>query len=209
MAFDWIAGTALVVGIGSLALTWQSTRAARRSIDTSIEIYEKQKQDELITEKNKNENELNALKVMIYHDVKSNLNKLLNIMDFCQSVWSMELIDYKYNDIASEPFTEYRTRNNGAGMILFSQHSDVVIDRYLLDVARIDGNLANKLIELKRTIDHFNSAFIVGLQTILKANADNEKVFIYTTNAKCILKGYEDKCIDIANCCILDKYNVN
>ncbi|MDF5911275.1 hypothetical protein P4W15_04750 [Morganella morganii] len=46
MAFDWIAGTALVVGIGSLALTWQSTRAAKRSIDTSIEIYEKQKRDE-------------------------------------------------------------------------------------------------------------------------------------------------------------------
>lgn len=46
MAFDWIAGTALVVGVGSLILTWQSTRSAKRAIDTSIELYERQKQDE-------------------------------------------------------------------------------------------------------------------------------------------------------------------
>ncbi|ENG7679373.1 hypothetical protein [Providencia stuartii] len=46
MAFDWVAGTALVVGIGSLILTWQSTRSAKRAIDTSIELYERQKQDE-------------------------------------------------------------------------------------------------------------------------------------------------------------------
>ena len=46
MDSDWIAGTALVVGIGSLILTWQSTRSAKRAIDTSIELYEKQKQDD-------------------------------------------------------------------------------------------------------------------------------------------------------------------
>ncbi|MEY1276737.1 hypothetical protein AB7080_12235 [Providencia rettgeri] len=46
MAFDWIAGTALAVGMGSLYLTYQSTKAAKRAIDTSIELYEKQKQDE-------------------------------------------------------------------------------------------------------------------------------------------------------------------
>ncbi|HCT1398650.1 TPA: hypothetical protein OTO79_001858, partial [Morganella morganii] len=46
---DWalvVAIIAVIVGVGSLALTWQSTRAAKRSIDTSIEIYEKQKRDE-------------------------------------------------------------------------------------------------------------------------------------------------------------------
>lgn len=47
---DWVAGTALAVGVGSLALTWQSTRAAKRAIDTSIDIYEKQKKDNFYKE---------------------------------------------------------------------------------------------------------------------------------------------------------------
>lgn len=187
----------------STRIAEESLQAAQKSIDTSIELYEKQKTDELMAEKNKNENELNALKVMIYNDVKSNLNKLLNIIDFCQSTWSMELINYKYNDAASEPFSEYKVRNGKDGMILFSQHSDVVIDRYLLNVARIDGNLANKLIQLKSTIDHFNSAFIVGLKTMLKANASNEEVLGFTIKAKFILEGYERECIDVTNYCIL------
>ncbi|MBI6216170.1 hypothetical protein ACNARK_11935 [Proteus sp. DFP240708] len=58
MAFDWIAGTALVVGIGSLYLTWQSTKAAKRAIDTSIEIYNKQKVD---NDKQKEDERLNAI----------------------------------------------------------------------------------------------------------------------------------------------------
>ncbi|ARX34530.1 TPA: hypothetical protein O4G03_001586 [Proteus mirabilis] len=58
MAFDWIAGTALVVGMGSLYLTWQSTKAAKRAIDTSIEIYNKQKVD---NDKQKEDERLNAI----------------------------------------------------------------------------------------------------------------------------------------------------
>ncbi|WP_340619097.1 hypothetical protein [Xenorhabdus entomophaga] len=47
---DWgliVAVIAVVIGMGSLYLTWHSTKSAKKSIDTSINIYERQKEDEV------------------------------------------------------------------------------------------------------------------------------------------------------------------
>ncbi|SQI38089.1 Uncharacterised protein [Providencia alcalifaciens] len=80
MDFDWISATALVVGIGSLCLTYKSTTSAKRAIDTSISLYEKQKKDYEKKQEEENKRKLDAIKIIIMEDIKSNYFLFINIL---------------------------------------------------------------------------------------------------------------------------------
>lgn len=192
----------------STRIAEESLQAAQKSIDTSIELYEKQKADELMMEENKNQNEINALKVLIYEEVRVNLDKLINTKKFCLGAWEMKLDNVNYNNLASEPFAEYSTKNGDKNWILFGPHSDSIINRYLLDASRLDDKLIRKLIALKYSINHFNNAFIRSLHKMIETNPSVDELSDFVLTSKFFILRYESECIDLMNYCSM-KYNVN
>lgn len=86
MAIDWIAGTALMVGAGSLYLTYQSTKSAKKAIDTSIELYEKQKKDDNEKIKAINEKKLIAKIKIIENEIVSCYMEYMMFFNVCTAI---------------------------------------------------------------------------------------------------------------------------
>lgn len=143
MAFDWIAGTALVVGIGSLALTWQSTRAAKRAIDTSIEIYEKQKQDNF-------DNERKRLELLKNH-IRNKLFSIKNSIDNLEIRLDVFMEYKEKGNVLERVFTDDKSVlfvckfNNQSELTLTFNYFDFAISDFKLDLIKLDssGELAN------------------------------------------------------------------
>lgn len=93
MVFDWIAGTALVVGMGSLYLTYQSTKSAKIAIDTSIELYEKQKRDDDERRKKEDLNEIKAIRNIASTEAYSLLQHIKFISNLSIIMATAEKID--------------------------------------------------------------------------------------------------------------------
>ncbi|EPL0283647.1 TPA: hypothetical protein OUB26_001010 [Proteus mirabilis] len=122
MAFDWIAGTALAVGMGSLYLTWQSTKAAKKAIDVSIDLHHEQK----IYEEEKNKEEIKR-KVSALQNVIAN-----TIVPLCQQTSSLCDMYYflnKNNDILSVSFHE--RKKLPAIEFKYKEHNEVFKKRFI------------------------------------------------------------------------------
>lgn len=149
MAFDWIAGTALVVGIGSLALTWQSTKSAKKAIDTSIEIYEKQKEDSITEKKSFDDEKLNSIKIVIMYEITKIYLNYRRIMT------SFEIIK-KHDDfiILSELIasSEVLITTEHGDESSFNMNIPQICNDFLLlyDITMLDKKLALKLMGTDR-----------------------------------------------------------
>ncbi|MBI6191811.1 hypothetical protein [Providencia rettgeri] len=145
MSFDWVAGTALVVGIGSLYLTYQSTKSAKKSIDTSIHLYEKQKKDDERKKEKENVDKLNAIKVMLREEIKDNYFLFVNVYKVMCSVAknpTLMVMTEKFND---DCLVELPDGTNA----IFKSHQYDNINRYLFDVLILDKEISKVMIELK------------------------------------------------------------
>lgn len=149
MAFDWIAGTALVVGIGSLALTWQSTRAAKRSIDTSIEIYEKQKRDE----EERRKKIITGYKNLIAKEIYDNIQwyeqgiKLFNIIKTGKSV--------SVANTFGKTHIKFNHDGKEDGIIPFKFHLKYT-DSLLSEISTLDTELFLEILSLKNKLIYCN-----------------------------------------------------
>lgn len=201
MDFDWIAGTALVVGIGSLILTWQSTRSAKRAIDTSIELYEKQKQDAEQAEKVSKKNQMQSLCFLIENEVSGNIIQMSKLIEFCEFVWNKELVAFDYNDLGSEPFVEYSIKNGDKGGFIFTKHSYQVIDKYLLEVSKIDSKLIADLLKLRFTIEHYNNKFLISLPNFIQAKPTVDELSKYIIDSKYFITEYQKQSMGVMKYC--------
>lgn len=122
MAFDWIAGTALVVGMGSLYLTWQSTKAAKKAIDVSIDLHNKQKIYEKEKDKEEIKRKVSALQNII-------VNTIVPLCQQSSSLCDMYYFINKYNDILSVSFHE--RKKLPAIEFEYKEHDEVLKKRFI------------------------------------------------------------------------------
>lgn len=202
MAFDWVAGTALVVGVGSLYLTYQSTKSAKRAIETSIELYEKQKKDDEIRVIKENNNEINALKTIIYEEVKNNYSNFRFVDDFIKITLEDKLIKFAYKTMVNKPYIDYSTTNEESILVPLKIHSTKVMDNYLLDASRLDEELITLLIETRRLTDNYNEAFLLGFNDFLSKNPSAIAVKIYLKETKGFHESYKDSCLATLRYCL-------
>lgn len=120
MAFDWIAGTALVVGVGSLYLTYQSTKSAKRAIETSIELYEKQKKDDEERKKIENINEIRAIKNIACTESFALLQHVKFLHELSVTAVKADYIDKKSTQ-----------ESNYNGVFLIDKNKDVIESSYV------------------------------------------------------------------------------
>lgn len=201
MAFDWIAGTALVVGMGSLYLTYQSTKSAKRAIDTSIELYEKQKQDAAHAEEISKKKQLQSLCYLIQNEVSSNIIHMSKIVTFCNIAWNEKLLNFNYNNLGSEPFLQYETENDIKDGFIFIKHSSKIIDKYLLEISKIDSELINELLKLRYTIEHYNDKFLISLQSFIKVNPPISDLITYLNDSKVFITEYQRQSMGVLEYC--------
>ncbi|MGJ7330294.1 hypothetical protein [Morganella morganii] len=149
MAIDWIAGTALVVGIGSLALTWQSTRSAKKSIDTSIQIYEKQKQDE----ENRKKEIISGYKNLISKEIYCNrqwYEQWMKLFDAINSDGSVKIVN-----VLGKSHIEFIIDGKVDGIIPFKFHVNYT-DSIISEIATLDTELFFEILSLKNEINFLN-----------------------------------------------------
>ncbi|ATG17146.1 hypothetical protein CO695_12890 [Providencia alcalifaciens] len=150
MDFDWISATALVVGIGSLCLTYKSTTSAKRAIDTSISLYEKQKKDYEKKQEEENKRKLDAIKIIIMEDIKSNYFLFINILKIIKTI--SDGIDVK---LSSCKFSEYQLINMNLidsgnihqAVYKKSNYSDS--QKYLFELIQLDFDISKVFLEMK------------------------------------------------------------
>ncbi|HIH4846407.1 TPA: hypothetical protein ACYSAQ_000614 [Morganella morganii] len=208
---DWalvVAIIAVIVGVGSLVLTWQSTMAAKRAIDTSVDIYEKQKKDSIIEKKSFDDKKLEAIKIVIAYEITIMYLNHIKIMS------SFEII--KKND----NFIVYPGLRTSSDVIIDAQgdgnssfNTDIPkISCYfslLYDIKMLDELLALEIMGMNRATIEINNTLKI-LNFIVNNNTDNNekrkqiKEFVNNFNNNFInydnrLKDLWDKCITTAS----------
>ncbi|EQB9153983.1 hypothetical protein ACYYHG_000093 [Morganella morganii] len=185
----------------SVRIAEQSLEAAKNSIYTSIEIYEKQKKDDAFNEKIKLQNRSMSLHYLIRNEVSANYIRLHKVVNFCKRVWSNDVINFEYNDLAHFPFANYTFSDGESDGFMFEEQSYSIIDKYLLDVADVDAQLISKLIGLRYSIEHFNNSFISGLKLIVKNNCAIEDLYEYVNDSKKFITSFEKLTLDTMDYC--------
>lgn len=149
---DWalvVAIIAVIVGVGSLALTWQSTRAAKRSIDTSIELYEKQKKDDNEKIKAINEKKLIAKIKIIENEIVSCYMEYMIFFNLCTAIKTRDSFSVtigNYSNFTGVAIDAEKT-DSVSGLIQPSKldfTNDFINELYLLD-----EKLAGDIVSLK------------------------------------------------------------
>ncbi len=149
MTFDWVAGTALVVGIGSLILTWQSTRSAKRAIDTSIELYERQKQDDSEKIKAINEKKLTAKIKIIESEIVSCYMEYMMFFNVCTAIKNRDSFSLMIGNYANFMGISIDTENsNNVKGLIQPPELDLTND-FINELYFLDEELAGSVVSLK------------------------------------------------------------
>ncbi|EPI5311202.1 hypothetical protein ACS638_000450 [Proteus mirabilis] len=168
MAFDWIAGTALIVGMGSLYLTYQSTKSAKRAIDTSIELYEKQKQDDGEKIKAINEKKLIAKIKIIENEIVRCYLEYMMFFNVCSAIKTRDSFSVtigNYSNFTGVAIDAEKT-DSVSGLIQPSKldfTNDFINELYLLD-----EKLAGDIVSLKGCMNR--SSHIMNHMVLCKDN---------------------------------------
>lgn len=190
-----------MVGVGSLYLTYQSTRSAKRAIDTSIELYEKQKLDAEQAEEVSKINQMQSLCFLIQNEVSGNIIQMSKLVEFCEFAWNKEIVTFDYNDLGSEPFVEYVIKNGNKIGFLFARQSHHVIDKYLLEVSKIDSKLIADLLKLRFTIEHYNNKFLISLANFIQAKPTVDELNKYINDSKYFITECQRQSMDVMKYC--------
>ncbi|WP_311753480.1 hypothetical protein [Proteus columbae] len=168
---DWIAGTALVVGMGSLYLTWQSTKAAKKAIETAVEIYEKQKNDFDINNKKNMEFQLQTTSLLVkspliifdsvYEEMRSLLLEVLENKDIFKNL--NRYIDLIKTDIGYEVIVWSVTdeKNKSFHIDSIDYNIGLFTDTYYKNANCINEYLLKRCTHLSYLIS-YGSKFTIG-----------------------------------------------
>lgn len=149
----------------SVEIADASLKAAQKSIDTSIELYEKQKRDEGKKDSDKLIREIIAIKSILRIEIDKSIAIYKNNKSLCDAILANEFTKLSFTDrrtVFSVWFyydneIEPRTYIN----ILKTNHSSYI--PYFLDTARLDYELLTMIdltVEALKTIDKFRDTII-------------------------------------------------
>ncbi|WP_272518150.1 MULTISPECIES: hypothetical protein [unclassified Providencia] len=149
MAFDWIAGTALVVGVGSLYLTYQSTKSAKRAIDTSIELYEKQKKDSNQEKESANAARLESVKSVFRYEIARNYANYRSMLNTFNTIRYCDDVYIHYEKLG---FGEIMAHSPSADAHNFKVYFRPICEDIdvLCDIMLLDKKIALSLISLNQ-----------------------------------------------------------
>ncbi|WP_109911374.1 hypothetical protein [Providencia rettgeri] len=188
----------------SVQIANDSLDATTKSVVTSIEIYERQKKDDFEKENTITRSEKKALNYLIYTEANGNFIVFQPVFDFCTFIRSNKVKYYLYNNKGSESFLKYAVNDNEEIAFLFSKQSLDVIDKYLLDTARVDSILVEKLVLLKISTLTYNNSFIIALETMMKANLDKNELMDFINKWMVFVSAYNKQYKDIIDYCKLN-----
>lgn len=83
---------------------------------------------------------------LIYSEANGNFIVFQPVFDFCTFIGSNKVKYYLYNNKGRESFLKYAVSDNEGIAFLFSKKSLDVIDKDLLDTARVNSILVEKLV---------------------------------------------------------------
>lgn len=167
---DWAlvaAIIAVIVGIGSLGLTWLSTRAAKRAIDTSIEIYEKQKIDSEQEIKKTKELKLKAIKNIVRSKLESNYvsyGGVIRVFDEIKSGNDIQILFQEFE------FNDFTISCHDGKAKSFNKNIPPVCDsiEILYEVSLLDDDFSKMLIDLNDA-----HTMLIGVLDIFIKSANN------------------------------------
>ncbi|MBI6244419.1 hypothetical protein JEP59_06195 [Proteus mirabilis] len=157
-------------------------------------------------------NELRALKTLIYEEVKANSRPFRDFILFYEKLINNEIIRLNIQTSLKGIFIDYEDSDNIDKKYFFiSKHSSKIIEKYLLDVSRVDQELTSKIIDLRICIDHFNEFILGGVEDCLgrnfKNNLTNELVKDLLVKNKLVIEEYRKLCNSVMSYCNIKQSN--
>lgn len=187
MEIDWISGIALIVGIGSLILTWQSTKAAKKSIDTSIKIFESQQKIAFAGKKS----QFNTLRKLILDDIKWIRHELLQIEHRFDFIAQNRLLKF-YAVRQSDSLNFFFYQPDGSMRHIGFKCINANIDKYVYDIGLLDVDISILLSNIIRNVRHYNGDILL----MINASTRNEFSTEHLVNNVRILKLITDDLLE-------------
>ncbi|MBC5790653.1 hypothetical protein [Providencia sp. JUb39] len=175
--------------------------ASAVAIIVSLIVFWVQRTNEKSVIEKHTQNELKALKILIYDEVRNNYIYFKQIMQFFDDVKNNKVASCRRADGLDEFYFNYTKEDGSNVFILARDHSSVVIDRYLLDISRIDDNLIGLLIDLKFLLDGFNKVTLKGLRLYFDTKPTKSELIDFVSDVGNLPYRYRSLCNQILSIC--------
>ncbi|MCT0257029.1 hypothetical protein NFF84_00545 [Proteus mirabilis] len=175
--------------------------ASAVAIIVSLIVFWVQRTNEKSTIERNTQNELKALKTLIYNEVRNNCIYLKQMMQFFDAIKNGEVTSCRKVASLEAFYFEYTKVDDSKTFILGKTQSSKVIDTYLLDVSRIDEHLIDSLIDLKFLIEGYNEVTLVGLRLYLDTNPDKEALMKFLSGGGYTPYKYKELCNHVLKIC--------
>ncbi|HCE8948610.1 TPA: hypothetical protein NHT78_001690 [Morganella morganii] len=147
------------------------------------------------------QNELKALKTLIYNEVRNNCIYLKQMMQFFDAIKNGEVTSCQNIVNLDGFYFEYTKEDSSKTFMLGKPHSSKVIDRYLLDISRIDEHLISSLIDLKFLLEGYNEVTLISLRAYFDTNPDKEELMKFLSEGGKAPYKYKELCNYILEIC--------
>lgn len=164
----------MIIGLGSLYLTWQSTRAAKKAIDISIEIYENQKIDDETKKEKENHLKLSAIKTIIREEIKDNYFLFIKVYKILEDIINnpdIKVMATLVNDA-------YLIEQSDGFTALFKGQKYDNVQHYLFDTLILDRDISKAMIGLKVSSMLYQTISTSFVSFILDNNTEYAKKLI-------------------------------
>ncbi|MDN0017969.1 hypothetical protein QVM86_01875 [Providencia stuartii] len=175
--------------------------ASAVAIIVSLIVFWVQRTNEKSAIERNTQNELKALKTLIYDEVRNNCIYLKQMMQFFDAIKNGEVTSCRKVDSLEAFYFEYTKIDNSKTFIFGKTQSSKVIDTYLLDVSRIDEYLIDSLIDLKFLIEGYNEVTLVGLRLYLDTNPDKNELMKFLSEGGNTPYKYKELCNHVLKIC--------
>ncbi|AGS60098.1 hypothetical protein GWJ01_18560 [Proteus sp. G2618] len=146
-------------------------------------------------------NELRALKTLIYEEVKANSRPFRDFILFYEKLKDNQVIRLNIQTSFKDIFISYDDEDIDNKCFFISKHSSKIIEKYLLDISRVDPKLTNYIIDLRICIDHFNEFIVVGFEGFLDSNFKIDFVKSFLMKNKPVIEEYRKLCNSVMSYC--------
>ncbi len=188
----------------STRIAEESLQAAQKSIDTSIELYEKQKKDSEMKRDIRKKERLSSLKYLVSSEISINSVIYSYTVTFCKRVIEDSILDLKVNDDDSN-VVSYMTRDFCNSGFVFTKHESSVTEKYLLDIVDADSVFYGKIIKMLIEIKRYNDLFIPKLRELINKTDygdDNMKLYFYLKESEKFIVDYHFIIAEVMRYCL-------
>ncbi|MBG5948726.1 hypothetical protein I5E72_03010 [Proteus terrae] len=182
----------------------ESLKAAQKSIDTSIEIYNKQKKDSENEYEAKKKEKLFSLKYFILNEISTNYANYRFMTNFCRRVIDDDILDFNIpkDDLSG---VAYRTRNFNNYNLYFIKHESVMMEKHLFDIVELDHLFGHEIMKMIMNVKRYNDFFIHKMIPLINNNYDEDddlKLYYYIKKSEKFICDYHCLITDILRDCL-------